>query len=116
MRHRNKKPILDREKAPREALLRNLATSVILHEKVKTTQAKAKAVRPLVEKAITMGKKSTLASRRQLLSFFYTDHPAKKIIEVLAPRYQTRAGGYTRITKLGPRKNDAAEMVTIELV
>ncbi len=116
MRHRNKGKILDREKAPREALLRNLATSIILHEKVKTTQARAKAVRSLVEKAITVGKKPSLASRRQLLSMFYTDHPVKKIIEVLGPRYDQRPGGYTRISKIGPRKNDAAEMVHIELV
>ncbi|MBI5793698.1 50S ribosomal protein L17 [Candidatus Uhrbacteria bacterium] len=116
MRHRNKGKILDREKAPREAMLRNLATSVILHEKVKTTLARAKAVRPLVERAITVGKKPTLASRRKLLSVFYTDHPVKKIIEVLAPRYDGRPGGYTRISKIGPRKNDAAEMVHIELV
>ncbi len=116
MRHRNKGTVLDREKPAREALLRNLAASVILYEKVKTTQAKAKAVRPLVEKCITVGKKSTLAARRQLLSFFYTDHPVKKILEVLGPRYEKRAGGYTRIIKTGPRKNDGADMVNIELV
>ena len=111
MRHRKKGTILGREKAPREALLRNLAASVILYEKVTTTEAKAKAVKPLVEKAITSGKTQTLASR-----FFYTDHPVKKIFEVLGPRYQNRAGGYTRIIKLAPRKNDGAEMVQIELV
>jgi large subunit ribosomal protein L17 len=88
----------------------------VLYEKVKTTEAKAKAVRPLVEKAITAGKTPTLASRRKLLSFFYTDHPVKKIFDVLGPRYATRPGGYTRITKLGHRKNDGAEMVQIELV
>ncbi|MCR4313742.1 MAG: 50S ribosomal protein L17 [Candidatus Uhrbacteria bacterium] len=116
MRHRKKGTILGREKAPREALLRNLAASVILYEKVKTTEAKAKAVKPLVEKAITSGKKPTLASRRKLLSFFYTEHPVKKIFEVLGPRYQNREGGYTRIIKIGARKNDGAEMVLIELV
>ena len=116
MRHRKKGTILGREKAPREALLRNLATSVILYEKVKTTEAKAKAVKPLVEKAITSGKKPTIASRRKLMSFFYTEHPVKKIFEVLGPRYQSRAGGYTRIVKIGARKNDGAEMVQIELV
>ncbi len=116
MRHRKKGTILGREKAPREALLRNLAASVILYEKVTTTEAKAKAVKPLVEKAITSGKTQTLASRRKLLSFFYTDHPVKKIFEVLGLRYQNRAGGYTRIIKLAPRKNDGAEMVQIELV
>lgn len=116
MRHRKKGTILGREKAPREALLRNLAASVILYEKVKTTQAKAKAVKPLVEKAITSGKKPTLASRRKLMGFFYTEHPVKKIFEVLGPRYQSRSGGYTRITKIGSRKNDGADMVQIELV
>ena len=107
---------MDREKPARESLLRNLAASVILFEKVKTTEAKAKAVRPLVEKYITVGKKPTLASRRQLLSFFYTDHPVKKILEVLGPRYEKRTGGYTRIIKVGHRKSDAADMVSIELV
>jgi large subunit ribosomal protein L17 len=116
MRHRKKGTILGREKAPREALLRNLAASVILYEKVKTTQAKARAVRPLVEKAITSGRTASIASRRRLLSFFYTEPPVKKIVEVLGPRYQNRAGGYTRIVKIGPRRNDGAEMVQIELV
>jgi large subunit ribosomal protein L17 len=116
MRHRKKGKTLGRKAAPRKALLRNLAASVVLYEKVKTTEAKAKAVRPLVEKAITAGKTPTLSSRRKLLSFFYTDHPVKKIMDVLGPRYATRPGGYTRITKLGHRKNDGAEMVQIELV
>lgn len=116
MRHRKKGTILGREKAPREAMLRNLAASVILYEKVKTTEAKAKAIKSLVEKAITSGKKPTLASRRKLMGFFYTEHPVKKIFEVLGPRYQNRSGGYTRIVKIGARKNDGAEMVLIELV
>lgn len=116
MRHRKKGTKLGREKAPREALLRNLAASVILHEKVKTTEAKAKAVKPLVEKAITSGKLQSLASRRKLLSFFYTDHPVNKIFDVLAARYENRPGGYTRIIKLGHRKNDGADIVQIELV
>ncbi len=116
MRHRKTQPILDRKKGPREALLRGLLTNVILFEKVKTTEAKAKAVRPLVERAITRGKKPSLANRRNLMSQFYTDHPVKKILEVLAPRYATRAGGYTRLTKVGFRQNDGAKMVVIELV
>jgi large subunit ribosomal protein L17 len=97
-------------------MLRNLAASILLHEKVKTTEAKAKTVRPLVERAITTGKKPTLASRRKLLSLFYTEHPVNKIFDVLGPRYADRKGGYTRIVKLGSRKNDGAEMVRIELV
>ncbi|MBU0646598.1 50S ribosomal protein L17 [Patescibacteria group bacterium] len=116
MRHRKTQAILGREKAPREAMLRNLAASVVLYEKVQTTLAKAKAVQPLVEKAITIGKESNLTNRRKLLSFFYTDQPINKIFEVLGPRYQSRTGGYTRIIKTGPRKNDGAEMVQIELV
>jgi large subunit ribosomal protein L17 len=116
MRHRKAGKILGRKKAPREALLRNLATSVILYEKIKTTEAKAKAVKPLVEKAITRGKTPTLASRRLLMKFFYTDHPVKKILEVLGPRYMERKGGYTRIIKLGARQGDGAAMVQLELV
>jgi len=97
-------------------MLANLATSVILHEKVQTTQAKAQAVRRLVERAITTGKKPTLASRRKLLAEFSTEHPVKKILEVLSPRYTSRPGGYTRIVKLRTRQGDGAEMVRIELV
>jgi large subunit ribosomal protein L17 len=116
MRHRKATTTLGRKKESREAMLRNLATSVVLYEKVKTTKAKAKAVRPLVEKMITLGKKGTLASRRKALKFFYIENPVKKIFEELAPRYKDRNGGYTRITKLGFRQGDAAEMVQIELV
>lgn len=116
MKHRKSQTILGREKAPREALLRNLAASVILYEKVKTTQAKAKAVKPIVEKAITVGKKGDLNARRQLMKTFYTEEPIKKIFEILAPRYAQRPGGYTRIVKIGPRQNDGASMVQIELV
>lgn len=116
MRHRKVEVKLNRPVAATKALLRNLAADVVLHEKVKTTQAKAKAVRSLVEKAITTGKKPTLAARRKLMSFFYTEHPVKKIFEVLSPRYATRPGGYTRIVKLGQRKNDGADIVIIELV
>ena|SRR3989338_1769456 len=116
MRHRKTGTILGREKAPREAMLRNLAASLVLYEKIKTTSAKAKAIRPIVERLITDGKISNLTVRRKLLSFFYTEQPVKKVLEVLSPRYQERAGGYTRITKIGPRQNDGAEMVQIEFV
>lgn len=116
MRHRKKTKSLDRKKESREAMLRNLATSVILFEKVKTTKAKALAVKPIVEKMITLGKKNTLATRRQSLKFFYIENPVKKIFEELAPRYKGRSGGYTRITRLGFRQGDSAEMVQIELV
>ena len=116
MRHRNKTIILDRKKGPREALLRNLATSIVLYEKVKTTKAKAKAVRPLVERMITTGKTGGLVGRRKLAAFFYSENAAKKVVEELGPRYMNRAGGYTRITNLVRREGDGAEMVQIELV
>lgn len=115
MRHRNSGKVLDRKKGPREALLKGLATSVILHEKVKTTKAKAKAVRPIVEKLITAGKGGTLAARRRLAGTV-GENATKKIMEVLAPRYKGRPGGYLRLTNLGRRVGDAAEMVQIELV
>lgn len=116
MRHRVKKAILSRTKGPREALLRNLATSVILYEKVKTTKARAKFVRPLVEKAITIGRSSALASRRQLHRMFTVGNAVKKILEDLGPKYKERKGGYTRIVPLKRREGDAAEIVQIELV
>lgn len=116
MRHRKKGTILDRKKGPREALLRNLAAQVILYEKVKTTETKAKAVKPLVEKMITVGKGSSLHARRLLSNFFYTEHPVKKILEELVKKYKDRSGGYTRIVRLGQRQGDGAKMVQIELV
>ncbi len=116
MRHRNKGKILDRKVGPRRSLLRSLATSVILLEKVKTTKAKAKAVRPLVEKMITVGKKGGILARRQLAQTVYGSNSVKKVVEELAPRYKDRKGGYTRITNLGQRVGDGAEMVQIELV
>lgn len=116
MRHRVKNAILSRTKGPREALLRNLATSVILYEKVKTTKAKAKFVRPIVEKAITIGGEGTLAARRKLHKIFTLENAVKKVVEDLGPKYKDRKGGYTRITALKRREGDAAELVQIELV
>lgn len=116
MRHRVKRAILSRTKGPREALLRNLATSVILYEKVKTTKARAKFVRPLVEKAITVGRRGTIASRRELSRLFTLENAIEKIVKEIAPKYKDRAGGYTRIVPLKRREGDAAEIVQIELV
>ncbi|MEK7508355.1 MAG: 50S ribosomal protein L17 [Patescibacteria group bacterium] len=116
MRHRKKKVTLDRATAPRRALLRCLTASVILYEKIQTTEAKARAVRPLVEKMITLGKKPTLTTRRQLLAFFHTENPVKKVIEDLGKRYADRRGGYTRTIKMGERQGDGASIVQIELV
>ncbi|MBN1585747.1 50S ribosomal protein L17 [Candidatus Uhrbacteria bacterium] len=116
MRHRKTGKILDRKKAPREALLRGLATSVILYEKVRTTEAKAKAVRPIVERLITVSKGGTVTDRRRLSSRTYGENAVRKLIEEVGPRYKNRQGGYTRITKLGQRQGDGAVMVQLELV
>lgn len=116
MRHRSPKKILGREKAPREALLRNLAASLILYEKIKTTKAKAKIIRPIVEKLVTKSRANTLHARRLLLQYLYSENAVKKLMEVLGPKYKERKGGYTRIVSLGRRAGDAAEMVRIEFV
>lgn len=116
MRHRKTTKTLGRKATARKALLRDLATSVVVYESVKTTEAKAKAVRPVVERLITKAKKGDLAARRQLLSFFTTEQPVKKLMDVLGPRYEKRQGGYTRITKLGHRQGDGADIAQIELV
>ena len=97
-------------------MLRNLAESVILYEKVKTTQTKAKAVKPVVEKLITRSKDPSLQSRRELYKTLYTKNAVNKLMDVLGPRYKERPGGYTRIIKIGPRVGDGAKMVQIELV
>ncbi len=116
MRHRNTGKILDRKKAPRELMLRNLAASVLMYEKVKTTQAKAKTVRSLVERLITVSKEGNLSARRQLISTLPQPLAVKKAMDVLGARYKDRKGGYTRIVKLTNRQGDGAVMVQIELV
>ena len=97
-------------------MLRNLASSIILYEKVQTTRAKAAAVRPLVEKLITISKANDLNARRHLLEVLLQKNAVLKAMEVLSVRYQGRAGGYTRTIKLGARQGDGAQMVQIELV
>ena len=117
MRHQKKRHKLSRDPAHRKALLANLSKEVIEHERIKTTEAKAKAVKPELEKLITLAKRGDLHARRQALSTLSQDKFAvHKLFEDLAPRYADRPGGYTRILKLGPRKSDATEMVFIELV
>ncbi len=116
MRHRNKKNILGREKASREAMMRNLAESLILHESIETTLAKAKALRATVEPLITKAKNDNLNSRRQIKKILFTNQVQAKLIKEVAPRYKNRNGGYTRIIKLGYRQNDSAAMAKIELV
>jgi large subunit ribosomal protein L17 len=116
MRHRNAGFKLGRNPSHRRALLRNLVTSIILMDRVETTLTKCKATQPLVEKMITLGKRGTVHARRQALAFLMTPESVDRLFGVVAPRYGARAGGYTRITRTGARKGDAAEMAFIELL
>ena len=116
MRHRVKGKKLGRNTAQRKALLRNLATSFLDKERVRTSLSKAKAVRPVAEKLITLAKKNTLHTRRRALRFIYKREVVKKLFEDIGPRFTERPGGYTRIVKIGPRAGDGVEMAVIELV
>jgi len=117
MRHHDANRKFNRSTNQRRALLKGLATSLISHERIMTTEAKAKELRPRIEKLVTRAKNPTLANRRILLAGFYNDTKAvEKLISSIAPRYVERKGGYTRITKLMPRKGDASKMAVIEFV
>lgn len=107
---------LSRKSGPRKALLRGLATSVILYEKIQTTTTKAKEVQPIVEKLITAAKKGDLASIRTISSYVYGENVVAKLVTEIAPIYKTRNGGYTRIVKLGNRPGDNAPVAILELV
>ncbi len=116
MKHNRKGKTLDRSNGPRRALLRNLATSLVLYENINTTLAKAKAVRPLVEKLITTGRVKSLTSRRRLARVLTIESAVNKVLEELGPRFASRPGGYTRIIKLGRREGDGAEIAQIQLI
>ncbi|GAB4245345.1 MAG: hypothetical protein OHK005_10670 [Candidatus Methylacidiphilales bacterium] len=116
MRHRVKTVKLGRTSQHRDAMLANMVTSLIQHSRITTTLAKAKAVRPLAEKIVTLGKKGTLHHRRLALAELGDQVAVKKLFTEIAPRFQERKGGYTRILKLGPRRGDAAPMALIEWV
>jgi large subunit ribosomal protein L17 len=117
MRHQKTRHKLSRSSSHRRALLRNLVKEVIDHERIKTTEAKAKAAKPEVEKLITLAKRGDLHARRQALATLGQDKfVVHKLFEEVAPRYADRPGGYTRILKLGPRRSDSTEMVYLELV
>lgn len=116
MRHRKKGRKFGRTSGPRRALIKNLAASLILYEKIKTTDAKAKELRGYVENLITKGKSDSLAARRYLLARLPTENTVKKILEVLSPRYKTRSGGYTRVVKIGRRQGDNAPVSLVEFV
>ena len=100
----------------RRAMLRNLTTSFLETGRIETTVARAKEVRSVAEKMITLGKKNTLASRRQALSYITKEDVVKKLFDEIAPKYAERNGGYTRVIRLGARRGDAAEMAVLELV
>jgi len=114
--HRIKGRKLGRATDHRLALFRNQVTELLRHEKIITTEAKAKEVRGLAEKMITLGRRGDLNARRQAIAFIYDSGVVSKLFSDLGPRYATRPGGYTRIVKLGPRLGDAATMAQLELV
>src|SRR6187200_1196988 len=116
MRHRRAGKKLGRDSAHRKALYSNLAGALIEHGRIRTTEAKAKAVKPIAEKMITLGRRGDLSARRQATAFLRSRDVVHKLFADVAPRFAERPGGYSRIVKLGPRQGDAAEMVYLELV
>jgi large subunit ribosomal protein L17 len=116
VRHRRAGKKLGRDAAHRRSLYANLACSLIEHGRVRTTEAKAKAVKPFAEQMITLGKRGDLAARRQAISELRSQDAVHRLFADVAPRFAERPGGYSRIVKLGPRQGDAADMVYLELV
>ena len=116
MRHQVKKGMLGRNTAHRRALLRNLVTSFLEKERVRTTLAKARSARPVAEKMITLAKRGTLHTRRQALAYITKETVVRKLFDDIGPRFAERPGGYTRIVKLDRRSGDGAEMAMLELV
>ena len=116
MRHRKRGRKLNRDSAHRKAMFSNMASALIKHEQIKTTLPKAKELRPIVEKLVTLAKRGDLHARRQVLRFIAYKKIVSKLFDELGPRYGSRNGGYTRIVKTGPRRGDAASMCILELV
>jgi large subunit ribosomal protein L17 len=116
VRHHRSGKKLGRDSAHRKALYANLTGELIEHGRVRTTLAKAKAVRPVAEEMITLGRRGDLHARRQALSFLRSQDVVYKLFSDVGPRFKDRPGGYSRIVKLGPRQGDAAEMAYLELV
>jgi large subunit ribosomal protein L17 len=116
MRHRVAGYKLGRNTSHRRALLRNLVTSLIMEERIETTTAKAKAIRPLAEKMITLGKRGDVSARRLAAGYLLTDTAVKRLFDTVAPRFGDRNGGYTRIVRTGYRQGDGGETVFIELL
>lgn len=116
MRHLRKGRKLNRMAAHRHAMYRNLVTSLVEHESIQTTEVKAKAVRPLAERMITLAKRGDLHDRRQALRVIRSREMVNKLFDVIAPRYVDRNGGYTRVVKLGERRGDGTSMAVLQLV
>ena len=116
LRHKISGRQFGRASGPRRAMFRIMVTDLLRHGQIKTTVAKAKAIRPLTEKMVTLGKRGTLHDRRQAAAFITDKSVVKIVFDDIAPRFQERNGGYTRITRLGVRPGDAAEMALIELI
>jgi large subunit ribosomal protein L17 len=116
VRHHRSGKKLGRDSAHRKALYSNLAGSLIEHGRIKTTVAKAKAVKPIAEKMITLGRRGDLAARRQALAYLRSNDVVHMLFADVAPRFADRPGGYTRIVKVGPRAGDSAEMAYLEFV
>ena len=116
MRHHRSGKKLGRDSSHRKALYSNLAGALIEHGRIKTTEAKAKAVKPIAEQMITLGRRGDLHARRQALSFLRSQDVVHKLFADVGPRFADRPGGYSRIVKLGPRAGDSAQMVYLELV
>jgi large subunit ribosomal protein L17 len=116
MRHRKVGKKLGREAGPRKSLMDSLATSLILYEKIVTTESKAKAIRPVVEKLITRGKEKSVHNKQQLGRVLEDKKAVQKVLDVLGPKYKDRKGGYTRIIKIARRQGDGAPMAQIEFV
>jgi large subunit ribosomal protein L17 len=116
MRHQRSGKKLGRDASHRRALYSNLAGALIEHGRIKTTEAKAKAVKPIAEQMITLGRRGDLHARRQALAFLRSPDVVHKLFSDVGPRFADRPGGYSRIVKVGPRAGDAAKMVYLELV
>jgi large subunit ribosomal protein L17 len=116
VRHASSGKKLGRDSAHRKAMYANLASALIEHGRIKTTEAKAKAVKPIAEKMITLGRRGDVHAHRQAVAFLRSKDVVHKLFAEVAPRFADRPGGYSRIVKLGPRQGDAAEMVYLELV
>ena len=116
MRHHRSGKKLGRDSAHRRALYSNLTGALIEHGRIRTTEAKAKAVRPIAEQMITLGRRGDLHARRQALAYLRSQDVVYKLFSDVGPRFADRPGGYSRITKIGPRQGDSADMVYLELV